>query len=158
MSLIKRHYRQVIWCCIAGYIIFILYVTLFSRESKDLFKYDFHPFWSYKAIIEGREDLLLENFLNVILFIPLGLLLWCVMKRKKWWEASAVGCVLSLCIEIAQLIMKRGFSELDDVIHNSLGTIIGYGLAAGLTMIVNKLICNRERRVKDFEYSQLEQE
>lgn len=123
-----------------------------------MFRYDFHPFWSYKAFIDGRDDLLLENLLNVLLFIPFGLLLWCIMKLKKWWKALAVGCVFSLCIEIAQLIMKRGFSELDDVIHNLLGTIIGYGLAAGLTMIVNKLICNRERRVKDFEYSQLEQE
>ena len=39
-----------------------------------------------------------------------------------------VGSILSIAIEALQFLMMRGFSEIDDVIHNTLGCMIGYGL------------------------------
>lgn len=138
-----RRYQLLLWLCMVGYIIFILYVTLFSRACKETFQYNFLPFWSYSAILDGSDVLISEIFLNVLLFMPLGALLWCEKKLKKWWKSLTIGCLLSLCIEVAQLILKRGFCELDDVIHNSLGTIIGFWLAASIATIVNKLICSR---------------
>lgn len=142
----RRHYRLIVWCNLIGYIIIIYYVTLFSRVSKDVIRYDFHIFWSYKAIFDGREDLILEHILNVLLFIPLGSLLWCLLKRKRWWKALEVGCLLSLSIEFTQLVLKRGLSELDDVFHNSLGAIIGFWIAAGVVALAKKLNCRPDLR------------
>ena len=31
-------------------------------------------------------------------------------------------------LEVFQLITKRGYFEIDDLIHNTLGVVIGYGL------------------------------
>lgn len=68
--------------------------------------------------------------MNVLVFIPIGLLIGCSWKNLSWWKAILFGCVFSVGIELLQLVLKRGFSELDDVMHNTLGCIIGYGLYA----------------------------
>jgi glycopeptide antibiotics resistance protein len=39
-----------------------------------------------------------------------------------------MGAGISLSIEVLQLFLRRGYSELDDVMHNTLGCLIGYGL------------------------------
>lgn len=90
--------------------------------------HNFHPFWSYTAIQHGRIDLIAENMMNIVVFLPVGLLLGMAIKGIKWWQAILIGCCLSFIIEALQLIFKRGFAEVDDVIHNSLGCLIGFGL------------------------------
>ena len=47
--------------------------------------------------------------------------------------ALLVGLCLSVSIEALQFVFKFGFSELDDVIHNTLGCMIGYGVYALVT-------------------------
>ena len=39
-----------------------------------------------------------------------------------------VGAGISVMIELLQLIFKRGLCEVDDVIHNVLGCMVGYGV------------------------------
>ena len=57
------------------YIFLIFCSTVIFRSVGETRQYDFHPFWSYKAIQEGREDLLAENIINVVVFVPVGLML-----------------------------------------------------------------------------------
>jgi len=104
--------------------------TVFFRTTSELRKYDFQPFWSYKAIQDGREDLLAENIMNVVVFIPVGLLLGIAFKQMTWWKALLIGCSISVTIEALQFFLMRGFSELDDVMHNTLGCAIGFLIVA----------------------------
>ena len=39
-----------------------------------------------------------------------------------------MGFVFSSVIELSQLVLKRGLCEFDDVFHNTLGCVIGYGV------------------------------
>ena len=110
------------------YVFLIFCSTVFFRTTSELRKYDFHPFWSYKAIEEGRADLLPENIMNVVVFIPVGLLLSIAFKQVTWWKVLLIGCGISVTIETLQFWFMRGFSELDDVMHNTLGCLIGYGI------------------------------
>jgi len=116
------------WAGIGAFVVLALNEVVFSRPAIDAFQINLQPFWSYKAIINGRKDLIKEHYLNVAMFIPLGMLLWVVLKQKKWWKALVFGCVVSLLIEVMQLLMKRGMCEFDDVMHNTLGCMVGYGL------------------------------
>lgn len=84
-------------------------------------------FIAWKGFQEGREDLLAENIMNVVVFIPVGLLLGIAFKQMTWWKAILIGCSISVSIEALQFFFMRGFSEVDDVIHNSMGCLIGYG-------------------------------
>lgn len=90
-------------------------------------KYDFAPFWSYKAIMEGREALLPENVMNMMVFIPVGFLLVACIKGLAWWQVVLIGGFLSASIEALQFVFRKGFSEVDDLIHNILGCLLGYG-------------------------------
>lgn len=119
------------------YIFLIFCSTVIFRATGEISQYDFHPFWSYKAIQEGREDLLAENIMNVVVFIPVGLLLGIAFKQVTCWKALLIGCSISVTIESLQFFLMRGFSEVDDVMHNTLGCLIGYGIMTILRIIFN---------------------
>jgi glycopeptide antibiotics resistance protein len=74
------------------------------------------------------ESLLAEIILNILVFIPVGLLLGIALNTATWKKAFIIGVCISIMIEISQFIFKRGFTEFDDVIHNVVGCLIGYGL------------------------------
>lgn len=124
------------WAGIVTFVMLALNEVVFSRMAMEEYHFNLRPFWSYEAIMNGRKDLIKEHYLNVAVFIPLGMLLWVVLKQKKWWKALVFGCVASLLIEAMQLVLKRGLCEFDDVMHNTLGCVIGYGLVkvGNLTM------------------------
>ncbi len=113
------------------YIFLIFCSTVIFRATGDIRKYDFHPFWSY-----DRPELLIENIMNVVVFIPVGLLLCLAFKQMPWWKALLIGCSISICIETLQFYFMKGFSEVDDVIHNTAGCIVGYILVKGVWLMV----------------------
>ncbi len=110
------------------YFVFVTLITVVCRKVSNVRKYDFTPFWSYNEIGDGKEWLLLENIMNIVVFVPIGLLLGCSFREMNWKLCLLIGCMLSVCIEFFQFVLKRGFTECDDVMHNTLGCIIGYGL------------------------------
>lgn len=110
------------------YVILIFCSTVFFRIYDEARGHNFSPFWSYYAIQEGKDELLHENILNVLVFLPVGVLLGCAFRCIKWGKAILIGCGISVIIEALQYFYHRGFSETDDVIHNTLGCMIGYGM------------------------------
>ena len=48
-----------------------------------------------------------------------------------WWKALLVSCGISVTIEALQFLFMRGFSEVDDVMHNTLGCLIGWFMVKG---------------------------
>ncbi|MBR2992893.1 MAG: VanZ family protein [Clostridiales bacterium] len=111
---------------LAFYLSFVAEITIFSRNPSDYTEYKFDLFWSYSAIADGSPTLLAQVIWNIILFIPIGLLLMKLLTlRNKWVISVLCGFVLSSVIEVFQLILHRGWFELDDIFHNTIGTIIG---------------------------------
>lgn len=118
------------------YIFLLFCSTVIFRPTGEARQYDFHPFWSYKAIQDGREDLLAENIMNVVAFVPVGLLLGIAFKQMTWWKVLLIGCSISVTIEALQFFLMRGFSEVDDVMHNTLGCMIGWLMVKCLGIMV----------------------
>lgn len=103
-----------------AYIAAVLWITLFSRLGTERRSF-LLPFHSYVEILKGNRQFLLENIGNVVLFIPLGVAL-------KWSGAKDVkkaGLLASLLIEVLQFTFALGTFECDDLIHNTLGAVIG---------------------------------
>lgn len=77
--------------------------------------------------------------LNIALFVPLGVflpLLW-----RRFWEFLPTVCTgfgLSLLIELVQLFCGRA-TDVDDLIANTAGTVIGFVMAQILLSIGNPL-------------------
>lgn len=110
--------------------IFLLYCsTVIFRDYNSNQAHNFTPFWSYVEIHNGNYSVQLpEKVMNLVVFIPVGLLWGTAFQRIKWWQILVAGFLISLSIELLQFTFKRGFAEFDDVFHNTLGCLIGYGV------------------------------
>lgn len=119
------------------YLIFIFCGAVLTRETLDKPQMRLELFWSYKwGIQKSGFKLVLEILLNILMFMPVGTLLPMIMRKphSKMWALFFVTMLTGLCcsclVEILQLFLKCGLCELDDIIHNVLGTAIGYGIFA----------------------------
>ena len=63
---------------------------------------------------------------NILLFIPLGFMLPCIWKRYEGlWQTALSGITFSLIIELSQLFNRR-ITDIDDLLMNTLGALIGW--------------------------------
>jgi len=62
---------------------------------------------------------------NIILFVPLPSLLYFLVKVKSFKSIFLFSFFSSVAIEFIQYIFKRGVADIDDIILNSLGALIG---------------------------------
>ena len=65
---------------------------------------------------------------NLIWFAPAGLLVR--LREGRLWQAALAGFLLSLAVETGQFVLGSGVSELDDLILNTAGALLGFGLAS----------------------------
>ena len=77
--------------------------------------------------------------MNILMFVPFGILLPLLSdKFKRLWKTVGIGFAVSILIEIVQFITGRGQASTDDVITNTLGALIGYGLIMAWQNVWNK--------------------
>ncbi len=122
--------RYVSALALSEWMALVLCATVIFRSTKAERGFRLIPFSSYWDF--GPHGYLLEmvaeNLLNVVLFLPVGILLGCGVWRMTWKRALLIGCCLSGAIEALQLGFQKGFCEVDDVMHNALGSLVGYGI------------------------------
>ena len=63
---------------------------------------------------------------NILLFMPLGFVLPLRYKLNKLWKVMFIGFFISLTVEVVQLFTSIRSFDVDDLILNTLGTIIGF--------------------------------
>jgi glycopeptide antibiotics resistance protein len=124
---------------LAEYVALQLHFTVFIRRELEGSRCILTPFWSYKAINNGVDVLMQEIAMNVAVMIPVGFLMGVCLKRATWWKVALAGGGISLMVEILQLLLRRGFCETDDVIHNTLGSLAGYGMFVLIKYATKKL-------------------
>lgn len=76
---------------------------------------------------------------NVLMFLPFGFLLPFVWKKVRLWRVVLAGMVLSAVIEVGQIVVARS-TDIDDLIANTLGTLVGYGLFALVRLVLPRLV------------------
>ena len=83
---------------------------------------------------------------NVIGFIPFGFILPIISRRgRRWYNTFMLAFGLSLGIETTQLIFKVGSFDVDDLLLNTIGGILGY-IAYRL---VQRFRIRRKRRARE---------
>ena len=69
--------------------------------------------------------------LNILMFVPFGFLLPVgIRKMRVFWRTYLCGFIVTLGIEVIQLASGKGIFEWDDILNNTVGTMIGYGIFA----------------------------
>jgi len=77
----------------------------------------------------SMRDAVLNLVGNTAMFVPLGIVWPSVYKKLNTHKkAIAAGIASSLCIELLQLPFRSRVTDIDDLILNSLGYLIGYGI------------------------------
>lgn len=122
---------EVVWgIMLSLYLAFLLGGTLLNRIPDPVYVVEIVPFWSYYKAVTSRDIVLFVQILcNILFFAPWGFLfpqVWERMRKPVWIIGSAL--VVSVTIELIQLIFHLGFFEFDDIFNNTLGALIGYGL------------------------------
>ncbi len=111
------------------YVALLYCSTVIFRTYNPEQTHNFTPFWSYVEIYNGDYTVQLpEKVMNLVVFLPVGLLLGLGTRTIKWWQVLLAGCLISVSIETMQFFLKRGFAEFDDVFHNTIGCVVGYGV------------------------------
>ena len=116
------------------------YADLAARVLARLQRYpDLDPLTSRLSIER------IEFLANIGLFVPLGIFLLLLVGARLWLVALAAGIVLTSMIESIQRSIPGRVSDPRDVAANSIGMVIGIGLALVLTL-PGTLRRRRERR------------
>lgn len=138
-------YKRVL---IIWYIIIILSSTIFCRFTMPFRELDFFPFhcfinWIENGVCKGYWELVM----NVLLFVPLGFLIALGKQKLHFRHVVYIGMSLSIIIETSQYIFAKGISQIDDIINNTIGCIIGYVI--GRVLMKNNYKQKRTRYAKD---------
>ncbi len=105
------------------YLALMLVITFLSRESGDSKGIDLELFSTW-GINDRNNAFVIEN---VLLFVPYGFLAGFAFGRyRRFLPCLALGAATSLGIETLQLVTGRGFFQIDDILTNTLGAVVGF--------------------------------
>lgn len=128
------HRRDIFTVLFALYIFAVFYVTgAGTLYDGLLYRLEFRP--EEVHMVPFSDGLDISAYLNILLFIPFGLLvpiLWADLGHPLALVCSGFG--FSLLIELSQLLNRRR-TDIDDLILNTLGALLGYAVFKGITQI-----------------------
>lgn len=119
-----------LWILLIEYVLIVFCATVICRDALSNRRIVFLPFWIYVEVLSGNPKVSpLDILFNILLLFPVGVLLVGVLPRLKMLHVFVVGFIMSLTIESLQYVFCKGVAQLDDLIHNSLGCVLGWYLS-----------------------------
>ena len=124
-------------------LIFMVYLLVLFRlvTAQDMSTYNSTNLIPFREILRydfGTEGFYRQVIGNIILFIPFGYFASSYCRIKKLGGITIVSLLSSFVIESVQHFIGRSF-DIDDIILNVMGGIIGFLLYISLTAIRNHL-------------------
>ena len=127
-----RDFRKLNKGILAVFLVYLLaltYITFLSRETRSQTVIKMVPFASLTDAMRSRSSEKLNHMLlNVALFVPMGLLFPMIYPEKlsTIFFVLPMGMMFTTLIESLQLILRLGNCVIDDIIANTLGTLLGF--------------------------------
>ncbi len=122
---------------LAVYLVLLVYSLLFAKfygrdSGFSEYRYNLVPFreivrfYSYWKQV-GFVSAFLNLAGNLVGFIPFGILLPVISRRmRNWKRILRAGFFLTLVMEFLQLVLRAGIFDVDDILLNTAGALIGY--------------------------------
>jgi glycopeptide antibiotics resistance protein len=92
---------------------------------------NFVPFRSIVPLLSGQGNQLIAMvnlFGNIIPFMPIGFLAPLVVQSISWQKALVLGVATGLTCEVMEVVFRVGIFDVDDIILNAFGVMLGYGV------------------------------
>ena len=131
----KMWIHRLMWILFLIYIAAMVYFLFFSEElNRNSGPYEYNlvllkeikrGFWCYQNGM--KKYFFLNVVMNVVAFMPLGFILPIISpKNRKFLNILALGFELTLLIELLQLFLRVGCFDVDDLLLNTIGAVLGY--------------------------------
>jgi len=118
----KAPWRLMAPVCFLTYLALLVIITFFSRAEGSAAGMDLQI--GSGLNINARNDAYLVE--NILLFVPYGFCFaWYRCRKGIWFTGLFVSFTTSFFIETMQLVTERGIFQLDDIITNTIGGILG---------------------------------
>lgn len=132
------------------YVIFLVYFLFLAEwygrtEISEEYRYNLELFKEIRRFITYREQLgtfaVLANLAgNIVIIVPYGFFISMASRSRGFFKTLFFSMGLSLCVEVTQLFTRVGSFDVDDILLNTIGGVIGY---------IVFLMCNGVRRKHD---------
>lgn len=117
---------------LAGLCYFLFFAENYGRiHGQEVYRYNLVPFREIERFWTYRGELGIHSFYNlvgnVLIFVPAGFFIPILWKNKRGFLFTV--CVTfqsSFLVEILQLVLRVGSFDVDDLILNTLGGMLGY--------------------------------
>ena len=140
----RKIMRGILWAVFVIYACVVLGILFFETRSGrfpygsvwEYIRYSvnlipFKTIWGYAMDVMTKPWMLgiaIRNVLgNLVLFYPMGIFLSCLFSRIRTLKQTVL---ISLCtilsVECIQLIFRRGVFDIDDLILNMAGWMLGF--------------------------------
>ncbi len=137
MAANKKENRLVMWVCFIAYLLLLGYVVFvgsgFGRVEHEEYRYNLTLFQEIGRYVgvgarTGNWTLFRFNVIgNVCVFVPMGIFLPKLFQKcRKILPVAIISLEVSLLIEVTQLVTRIGSFDVDDLLLNTLGGILGY--------------------------------
>lgn len=132
--------RELILNAFIFYILLLIHLTVFREENsinnvsivlRPLSEINWVPFVETAKLTQGTSlfDYYYNLYGNILWFVPMGFCAAYLMKKKhSFLRSLLIGVTVSFLIEAMQFLFYTGISDIDDLIFNTVGTVIGIGL------------------------------
>lgn len=130
----KKSLKIILWLLFAAYLAVLFRITVFRDGcfSNGLCSgtVEWVPFLYLLHLLQiGYWKYFVYLFVgNLIWFMPLGCFIRC--KGGHFWQTVLAGFLLSVFIETLQFILGSGVTQTEDVILNTCGAMLAYGVTA----------------------------
>ena len=136
---VKKVVRIALWTCFSVYLFIVLKILFLDARYRfpvEQIRYHvnfipFHTVTDYvKALVNDRIELdtVLKNLVgNLLLLFPLGCMLPCLFLRmRRLGRFSLTVLLLILSVELLQIGLRVGSFDVDDIMFNFVGAVVGY--------------------------------
>jgi len=134
--------KYALWTVLIEYLFIVVCSTIICRgtQSFEYARLELTPFWTYKAVYDNMPGVSVWDIvLNVVLFIPLGFLIKLLFPSLSLLKIIFIAAFCSLFIETNQYVFEKGIAQIDDVMHNILGGVLGWIIARAIIGLKRKL-------------------
>jgi glycopeptide antibiotics resistance protein len=141
--------REIMTAAIPFGFMFIYFVTVFPFPFFNPYQFvgtgidRSHNVIPFKSIVDSLNHFYymvpIRNIGgNILLFVPFGFALLLRFSNMKIWKVIMIGFLVSLAMELCQLMMGYRSFDVDDLILNTIGTITGMAAFKGAAKILQK--------------------
>lgn len=118
--------------------IWLLFEILTKNELNNMSGFNLKLFSEILRYKIGSKMFYYNVLGNIIIFIPFGYIIGEYVNPKRMWPILITTIVTSFVIEFVQLNIGRSF-DIDDILLNVIGSILGYFLHVAIKAISKKL-------------------